>query len=142
MSTVVYKAGIVAADTLAERHEWLVPGRVTKIQLIGEVVFAGVGDHSLCEGARRHFEEHRDLNGFDLEEHARVILICKGHLPVIRERKYSFSEAAASYYAWGSGSVVAMGAMLAGADAKQAVEIAMQLDPWTGGEVDVIDLGG
>lgn len=40
--------------------------------------------------------------------------------------------------ALGSGSVAAMGAMLAGADAKTAVKIASKLDPYTGGKIDVV----
>jgi len=35
----------------------------------------------------------------------------------------------------GSGAKFAMGAMLAGADAKQAVKIASKLDPYTGGRI-------
>ncbi|HEX8577982.1 MAG TPA: hypothetical protein VF655_00120 [Allosphingosinicella sp.] len=37
----------------------------------------------------------------------------------------------------GSGSELAMGAMLAGADAEQAVKVAARVDPYTGGRITV-----
>lgn len=40
--------------------------------------------------------------------------------------------------AWGSGRECALAAMLAGASAERAVEIATRLDPWTGGGIDVL----
>ena len=42
-------------------------------------------------------------------------------------------------FACGSGQEFAMGAMLAGADARQAVKIAIELDPNSGGDVQAID---
>lgn len=42
--------------------------------------------------------------------------------------------------AWGSGGEYAMGAMLAGASAEQAIEIAKRLNVYTDGPVQVIDL--
>lgn len=42
------------------------------------------------------------------------------------------------YYAIGSGSDYARGAMEAGASPQEAIEIAMRLDPGSGGQVDVV----
>ena len=44
------------------------------------------------------------------------------------------------YYAVGSGAHYALGALEMGADPKQAVKIAMEYDPYTGGKVTVIPL--
>lgn len=44
-------------------------------------------------------------------------------------------------YAFGSGEAFAMGAMYAGASSEEAVRIAMQLDPGSGGEVVVKKVG-
>lgn len=46
----------------------------------------------------------------------------------------------APFYAWGSGAAIAMGAMYAGASAEQAVKIAADLDPWTGGKIHALTL--
>lgn len=44
------------------------------------------------------------------------------------------------FHATGSGGVFAQAAMMAGATAKEAVEIAKELDPYTGGKVQVLKL--
>lgn len=51
-------------------------------------------------------------------------------------------QARADRSAWGSGERCAMAAMMAGADAQRAVEIAAFLDPDTGGEITVLTING
>jgi len=46
------------------------------------------------------------------------------------------------FYAIGSGAAYALAAMALGKSPKEAVEIAAMFDPGTGGEIDVLKLGG
>lgn len=46
------------------------------------------------------------------------------------------------WHAIGSGCDYAIGALRMGATATEAVEVAMEFDPWTGGDVTLLRLGG
>lgn len=69
---------------------------------------------------------------------ALVIDTLTGKCYMYENRLYPYEVKAP--FAIGSGFKYAMGAMLAGATAAQAVEIAARLDKNTGGEVQVIDV--
>lgn len=91
----------------------------------------------LIPAMRRQVMDYHPHSTFDAEWQVLV---------VVNKRVYAiggdFSRVrnTSGRYAIGSGSLFARGALHAGASAKRAVEIAAEIDPWTGHEVKVINL--
>lgn len=138
MTTVCFDGKHLAADKLmGGRHT------VAKIFEVGQDVwFAGAGDYCqivevaawLRAGAPQDAKPEVDGD-------SDYLLIERGRahwLTVPFLRKVRINEKVAAV---GSGSMYALGAMAAGADAKTAVKIASALDPNTGKGITVVKVG-
>lgn len=143
MTTIAYRAGALAADTL------LTPdmGRITKIGRNPSGDIAGAaGSVSICQRWMRAFirgdEEMPTLKSVtgDKNDDSTVLVIRKGTRNVEYWEADGLVEWDAPFYAIGSGWKVAMSALEAGASAKRAVEIACKYDNGTGGDVEVLKL--
>ncbi len=75
----------------------------------------------------------------ELDEESQLIVIRRDGM-VLAWEVGGWVEIAAPFYAWGTGGLAAMGAMYAGATAEQAVHIAADLDPFTGGKIHALTL--
>lgn len=142
MTTIAYRDGVLAADTLVTERDRRV-GFATKIFRTGPVLWGTTG----CL-------QHRDVVRTWLEA------ACPGDTPNMETRKNASSDAVLifsgrlicfdehgadsmplpEFYAKGSGAAFALGAMAHGASAEEAVRAAMQLDLYTGGDITVLRL--
>ena len=141
MTTVAYRDGILAADTMVTYGATLIPFKYKKISKlpngslygfsgnleIGEIMkrrLINVGEH---DGI---LEDSADLKGEAFEA---IIVQPDGDLMFFENR--TWIRLNIPYVAMGSGKEHAFGAMHVGASAKQAVKASIDLDPNTGGRV-------
>lgn len=164
MTTIAFCDGIMAADTRAMRGEVILPKHVCKLFCHeAGVVLGGSGVSPFLEEILRIVQEvlSNDKTMIDSEQQMREVLsMVLRKAPKAKEgMTWSFlvyfpfldrlieihSDLEEIYSeqvspaAIGSGGDYALAAMLAGAGPHVAIEVAMKLDPYTGGSVDVCD---
>lgn len=111
-------------------------------------LFGLAGDREACEVARKwilkNSEFHKDADrprpDLGTESFGGLMIDPDGQCFAFEKRLLPF--AVSTPHAEGSGGMFAQAAMLAGADAAEAVRIACELDPYSGGSVATIDLKG
>lgn len=144
MTTIAVRDGVMAADTRVGNGDWITPGAAKKLRHLagGEVIgFAGpIASYSLV----REWAGYRLRSGYEhlhvplpeiLDDYAALVLRHDGSVFVLEGKRGDMVEFERPFAAVGSGRIPALAAMLMGATAEEAVRIAMQLDPETGGEV-------
>lgn len=137
MTTIVYRDGVLAADSLGTANGLRV-GYAKKIRKIGNVLAASCGSVALCE---KFFDWVRSgLKGNDpfcgIDEGNGLVVTPEGH--VICFGKNGPSRYAWPYFAMGSGEPVAVGALEMGASATEAVAAAIRVDVHSGGVIHSI----
>jgi hypothetical protein len=134
MSTIVYRDGIMAADT-RYATEWLSPGNVQKIRRLRVGLVGLVGNPYLFDVMC----EWLDNSGKrpDLKDDSAVLVIRHPSGTIEKHCHEGKIMINAPFVALGSGSMAALGALFHGATAEEAVRIAAQVDPWTGGAIQV-----
>lgn len=150
MTTIAIRDGVIAYDSRISDGDVSHPGLIDKVwrSTRHRLLFAGYGDVAMWWAAAQHLEalpkmpwEYRRAipELFDMGSDSGLVAITP-------ERTYCF-EARGWYpakqlpkFAAGSGAKAAMGAMLAGATAKKAVEIAIVLDPNSGPPVRTLKI--
>lgn len=140
MTTIAFKAGVLAADTLlvsASHHRCGYAEKIKRAptgELLALTGFAptayGLMDWWLAghEGQQPNFDEGGSLIVFDKDG---ADIFCSGG----RQR-----EANAPFFAYGSGAQFALAAMDLGAGAKAAVGVAAKFCIYTGGDITVLSL--
>lgn len=138
MTTIAYRDGVLAADTLICESDRRV-GRVVKIMRRAGIL-AGVA------GCLAHMQAFHSwfMGGMIGEPPAMktgertsdAIIVHDGRILGLGELGWDVMKA--NYYAIGSGAGVALGAMASGATAEQAVQAAIELDVWSGGDITVL----
>jgi len=141
MTTIAFRDGILAADTLMVSATSMRSGYGSKIFRAGDVLLALTGfaptafalrDWYLCEPKKRQqmpdFERVGSMVVFGKSE---IVVYCQGA---------SQPEAKAEFYAYGSGQDIALGAMAMGASAADAVSIAARFCIYTGGHIETLEL--
>ena len=147
MTTLAYKSGILAADTKVSDDSDYV-ANATKIRKMQGHLIGASGDMDVMHWFLTNFKP--DLLTGKLQLKSAGILK-EGSLDAIivdpEGKLYHYSDrllvtpiTAFNYYACGSGSPFALGAMFAGATAKEAVKAAMKHDAHTGGRLMSIKL--
>lgn len=144
MTTVAYRAGVLAADSQATSSY---KQKCQKIHKVGDSYFAFCGALStaylfiewLKLDQRDWLIDGKDppkglgdddFEAIELSEEGAFVWDCRlTRRPVLD-----------AFYAIGSGSDFAMGAMAMGADAKEAVRVAAKFDPYTGGAIKKVTL--
>lgn len=141
MTTIVYRAGVLAADTIITYGSYT-NGERSKIARCGRRVVALAGpawlriplEEWVADGCPRDavptdlMENEADFDCFIVEADGALYCFAKGYLmPVPGE-----------YAAIGSGTQLALGAMAHGADAVSAVRAASLHDKNTGGEITTV----
>lgn len=144
MTTIVYKDGIIAADTGAQIGGSKM-GHVSKIARNKKGDLAGASGNAtysanflswFLEGEAFGFGPQADK---DAEYCDRAIIVRRNRPNVIEVyEKGGMFTVKAKYMALGSGRPEACGAMEAGADAIEAVRIAMRLDTNSFGGLEVL----
>lgn len=136
MTTVAFKDGILAADSMVTCNNGIFRGNTCKLWPVatekGLIAHMAMAGHS---GYAQHVLEWlwRDAPHNDVPKLPQGIQVW-GIIAYTDRRLGVFSSdftlqfVDASFHAQGSGNEIAMGAMAAGASAERAVEIACQLD--------------
>jgi hypothetical protein len=131
MTTVVFRDGVLAADSQCSAAGWRQPGGMTKIWRVKKRLVSGTGDVSRMHAFLRWVDGGMKGKPPEMTEGSGIIVEPDG---TVREfeaaGEMSFD---APFYAWGSGMPAALAALYMGASAERAVEIAMLVDPRSGG---------
>lgn len=141
MTTIAWDGKSVAADSMAMSGNYVMPKRAVKICRIGETVYAGTGSASLFNPMIKWHHGGADPKDLPVAKNETLTLI-------VFERDRCFTFRSDEPYpdesfapdAWGGGYQYAIGAMKNGADARRAVEVAIECVSCTGGEITVESL--
>lgn len=141
MTTIAYRDGIVAADTLCRDDEFAQKYYRRKIRVMQDAVIAESGEDRWIDAFCAWWKGGR------LHPAPRIPKGQIGMLVVYRDLRVELWADAVyglpiseDYCATGSGGAVALGAMWMGASAGQAVRAAMAHDNDTGGRVTTVDV--
>lgn len=147
MTTIVFRAGMMCSDSRAYSGSKEPMGAKNKIHQLPNGDLVGIS--STCVGlpeALRDWlkagadidntpEHHQDAGFSILHVEAKT-----GAIYRYENGYYASGPLFADYYAIGSGAEFAMGAMAAGCDAIAAVTVAIMLDVWSGGSIQMLKL--
>lgn len=144
MTTIAYRDGILVADTATFIHDGMtrMPDRSKKIFRLNDgSLIAGSGIKRQISDFAQWFDSKSNAPRPEITE-ATIIRVAKSGTITIYDGKSDERDVTdCPFYACGTGAMAALAAMYMGARADQAVEIAMKLDPWTGGELHIEKLG-
>lgn len=137
MTTIAYTAGVMAADTRAYAGFNTPLGRKTKIRRLpdGTLIGCSTNQVGLGEAVMDWYAAGADPDKTPEPAETKFSFLA---VKPTGEAFYAFDNFLIAgpihgdYFAIGSGEGVAHGAMRAGASAERAVEIAAELDVWTG----------
>lgn len=145
MTTLAYRDGILAADRRMMCAGWKVPYEATKIFSLNSPkgIIAGVtGEYAeavaLIEWLRKPAQSSEMPK---ISENSRVVVVTARDVLEIYEASGVFTVRA-KYAAWGSGMPPATAALIMGASAVRAVEVAAMVDEGTGPDVEMISIHG
>jgi len=143
MTTVAYKNGILAADTLVTAGDTRVDYE-TKIFKVGRYKFALAGNIFAGYKIRDAILEGREFSGLQLpslkRENFNCLVADANNLYFLDNELYLQPINKNNCYALGTGDQYALGAMAVGACAKKAVGIACELDIYSGGKINEVRL--
>lgn len=149
MTTVAYKNGVMAADTMMSRGNEFAMGAV-KIFKTGRFLVGVSGAYANMEAFRNFLTEHEDevRDAGDLCRYWDDAPDYGGFCALLVDAQGRIWTAVdappvlvpASFDAIGSGGPYAMGAMQVGASAQDAVRAARKLDVHTGGNITIVRL--
>lgn len=141
MTTIAYRDGILAGDSMAYGGQWCAsPGQKWKIWRLTNGDRLGVSSTKVGAGeALRDWLNSGGDRSLVPSEGIKAILVkADGQVFVANDGLHFSGPLDAPYVAIGSGADFAYGAMHHGADAVQAVRAAISHDQHTGGEVRVL----
>jgi hypothetical protein len=134
MTTIAYKDGIVAVDSLSSADGIILSNTEKKIFKLSCGIVVGCGLTREIWQMVRWLESATDLNCDQPSNESTVLLFTPKEITVFREGSYYY-ESPKHCFSWGSGYGIALGAMAQGATAITAVKIACKLDIYSGGKV-------
>ena len=144
MTTIAFDGGIIAADSRAVSGGLISNDRVEKIIVKGEVVFAIAGTFCMFRPLINWFVAGGDIatvpTGGSEDNDCTSFIAYSGGRCLQYNPKLPYPDIIHPPFAWGTGREVALGAMLAGKSAVEAVKIAATLDPGTGGAIRFVNL--
>lgn len=141
MSTVVYRDGILAADRQITGDNMIL-GKVQKIFVAGDCLVGITGAYSdavaFVRWAETGFDPKRRPN---TERDVEAVVVQRdGSFHVRTSPLWIEEPITTDYYASGSGSHIAIGALAMGADPAKAVQVACEYDIFSGGGIDVLTI--
>lgn len=138
MTTIVWRDGVLAADSRAYSGDKTPIGFKKKIHRLdnGDLFGASSSKVGSVEHFMRLVNEHGVFKSFEEEILLKAIVVTKdGSFYLFNDLKSFSGPIHADYIAIGSGEEYALGALEMGSSAIEALEVAIRLDPWTGGEI-------
>ncbi|WP_029083427.1 hypothetical protein [Bradyrhizobium sp. th.b2] len=138
MTTIAYRAGILAADTRMIQGTAIIAENVVKIVRRDDgALCGGAGDCAWVQAFHRWFLGGEEGDPPIVEDGDKGVIVKKPG-PIKYFEPGGTVEFRAPYFSFGSGKEFALGAFWTGATAKEAVQAAMHFDPGTGGRVMVL----
>jgi ATP-dependent protease HslVU (ClpYQ) peptidase subunit len=142
VTTIAYRAGQLAADSLVVSREGARMGRVRKIFRIGPLLVAisgALGDGAsfvawVTGGMQGRWRAEHQEDGF----HA-LLVDAEGLVTQVSATGQTY-RIEAEFFARGSGYEFALGAMDMGASAAEAIEVACRYDVYSDGPVQALEL--
>lgn len=141
MTTICYRDGILAADSLVTLGNTKVHGSYQKIRRIGDYLIGTAGSVAACQAFVVWLKEGDDTCPPPKGEYGALIIGPQGKVREIENGSVLPSPRGAKFFALGSGGPFALAAMYAGATAAEAVKIAAKIDTNTGLPVKTLKLG-
>lgn len=146
MTTIAFRAGIIAADSMVFQNAQRANFEVRKIRKFGQTLVSGYGVLVVVQSFIRwaetvkHWDDLRDLPDFPNNDSGGGIAIRQdnGGFLVAEFNHYGKEEywiTEAGFLAWGSGANWAEGALWAGASAEEAVRAAQFYSTTSGGTI-------
>lgn len=140
MTTLAYRDGVLAADSLATAGG-IRDSEVLKVRKIGRLLTAGCGSGALCEKfvgwVQRGMPGNSPWEGSGADGNSLLVAPDRSLVVFGVNGPWRVDR---PFYALGSGGDIALGAMAAGASAEEAVEIAIRFDVYSGGPIRSIRL--
>lgn len=145
MTTIAYRSGVMAADTRAYSGDKVPIGWKRKIHCLADGTLLGVSTTSVGGDAlvRRWVEAgcaEPTNDSLKPESFSALMVRPNGEVFYACNNLEWSGPLTAEFLAIGSGDQFALGAMAAGASAVKAIAIAIELDPWSAGEIAVLRL--
>lgn len=146
-TTIAFRDGILASDSQASLGATIVSQACEKIVKGRGALIGGVGELAAISKFKRwalkiDWTKVVEPPEYEMPEGAAGIVIIKGrtspYIIINYEESGWFEDPDSPFYAWGSGSDVALGALHHGARAHEAVEIAAKISHGSGGPVKTI----
>lgn len=132
MTTIAYRDGVLAADSLVTLGSTKVHGSYQKIRRIGEYLVGTAGSVASCQAFVDWLRSGDDSHPPPKGEYNALIVDPRGRVREIENGSVLPVPRGAKFFAIGSGSPYALAAMYAGATAIDAVKIAAKIDTSTG----------
>lgn len=141
MTTVAWDGKSVAADSMAVAGGYVKPQKAVKIRRVRETVYACTGSFSLFEPMIAWHQSGADPKDLPVAKNESLVLIVfhEGRCLCFRNDE-PYPDESFAPDAWGDGYQYAIGAMKNGADARRAVETAIECAVYTRGDITVENL--
>lgn len=133
MTTIAYRDGVLAADTL-HSSDGIVISHRSKLEVLENGGWLATKGCSGFGRALRQWLEGGRIGDQPKGDGGGILVHPDGALEAFEDGFCEHLEGA-PYFAFGSGQQIALGAMFAGATAEQAIAAAINHDVYTGGEV-------
>ncbi len=141
MTTLAWRAGVLAADSQGTIGGTIVPGACRKVWRSDDGRLIGVtGETAQWAVLVRILLAGATVGDLPKVTDARVVVVHADGRVIVHEGESWYDCGDAPYLAWGSGMDSALGAMAVGASAKRAVEAAISCDVNSGGDVQYVSL--
>ena len=144
MTTVAYRDGVIAADRMAVNGSRC-DGRLTKIHKINGHLLGISGNAAMGSALIDWFKGGCLAEAFpgcesDEDDASLLVINPDRHILVYESNRPVPIQFESEWMTRGSGGDFASAAFMMGADARRAVEIACELDAYSGGGIDVLSL--
>lgn len=146
MTTIVYRSGVLAADTRAWSGDKVPIGFKRKIHQLKDGSMIGISSAKVGEPERfletiKTIESDVWKTTLDEDFAVGAILVSPaGDVYYFNDSRNFVGPLTGEWLVIGSGEEYAIGALSMGASAEEAVKVAAQHDPWTAGEIHTLRL--
>ena len=141
MTTIAYRDGVLAADSLVTLGSTKAHGSYQKIKRIGDCLVGTAGSVADCQAFVHWLQAGDDDKPPPKGEYSALIIGPNGQVRELECGNIMPRPRGAKFFALGSGGPFALAAMYAGATATEAVKIAAKIDTNTGLPVKTLKLG-
>lgn len=132
MTTIAYRDGVLASDSLATLGDTKAHGHYQKIRRIGDYMVGAAGSVADSQNFVNWLRSGDEENPPPKGNYSALIIDPRGRVREIENGSVLPVPRAAKFFSIGSGAPYALAAMYAGATAAEAVRIAAKIDTSTG----------